>query len=178
MLIAPDRGPVLQAIDVAKSYGGVRALRGATLELCAGEVHGLVGENGAGKSTLIKILTGAVRPDGGEIVVEGRPLLQHSPRAAKARATGASLIASGLVPTTSLTSSGSSRSASAVEPTTSAKTAVRTFRSSRTAVVIERGKRRTARGSSRAAEEMRHQGSVDRLIAGRVAGHSIESRGV
>ena len=89
MVIAPDRAPLLQAIDVAKSYGGVRALRGATLELRAGEVHGLVGENGAGKSTLIKILTGAVRPDGGEIVVEGRPLLQHSPRAAKAKGIAA-----------------------------------------------------------------------------------------
>ena len=89
MVIASDRGPVLQAIDVAKSYGGVHALRGATLELCAGEVHGLVGENGAGKSTLIKILTGAVRPDAGKIVVEGRPLMQHSPRAAKAQGIAA-----------------------------------------------------------------------------------------
>ena len=89
MLIAPDRGPVLQAIDVAKSYGGVHALRGATLELCAGEVHGLVGENGAGKSTLIKILTGAVRPDAGKIVVDGRLLTQHSPRAAKAQGIAA-----------------------------------------------------------------------------------------
>ena len=89
MVIAPDRAPLLQATDVAKSYGGVAALRGATLELRAGEVHALVGENGAGKSTLIKILTGAVRPDAGKIVVEGRPVTQHSPRAAKAQGIAA-----------------------------------------------------------------------------------------
>ena len=79
-----DRAPLLRATDVAKSYAGVQALRGASLELFAGEVHALVGENGAGKSTLIKILTGAVQPDGGEILIEGLPVTRHSPRAAKA----------------------------------------------------------------------------------------------
>src|SRR5919202_555221 len=57
--------PLLTATDVTKSYAGVHALRGASLQLRAGEVHALVGENGAGKSTLIKILTGAVQPDAG-----------------------------------------------------------------------------------------------------------------
>jgi rhamnose transport system ATP-binding protein len=76
--------PLLTATDVTKSYGGVQALKGASLELRAGEVHALVGENGAGKSTLIKILTGAVQPDGGEITVGGRPVTHHSPQAAKA----------------------------------------------------------------------------------------------
>ena len=78
------RAPLLRATDVAKSYAGVQALRGASLELFAGEVHALVGENGAGKSTLIKILTGAVQPDRGEILIEGLPVTRHSPRAAKA----------------------------------------------------------------------------------------------
>jgi rhamnose transport system ATP-binding protein len=76
--------PLLRATDVTKAYAGVQALRGASLELRAGEVHALVGENGAGKSTLIKILTGAVQADGGEIVVDGHAVTHHSPRAAKA----------------------------------------------------------------------------------------------
>ncbi|PYQ47548.1 MAG: D-xylose ABC transporter ATP-binding protein, partial [Acidobacteria bacterium] len=74
---------LLQATSLTKSYAGVRALRLASLELRAGEVHALVGENGAGKSTLIKIVTGAVAADGGEIRVSGRLVTDHSPRAAR-----------------------------------------------------------------------------------------------
>jgi rhamnose transport system ATP-binding protein len=75
---------LLRATDVAKAYAGVQALRSASLELRAGEVHALVGENGAGKSTLIKILTGAVQPDAGEISLLGEPLPRLTPRSAKA----------------------------------------------------------------------------------------------
>jgi rhamnose transport system ATP-binding protein len=75
--------PLLRATDITKSYVGVQALKGASLELRAGEVHALVGENGAGKSTLIKIITGAVEPDGGELHIEGRAVTHNSPRAAK-----------------------------------------------------------------------------------------------
>src|SRR5690349_278325 len=75
---------LLEARDVTKSYAGVHALRGASLAVRAGEVHALVGENGAGKSTLIKILTGAVRPDGGTIAIDGRVVAHQSPAAAKA----------------------------------------------------------------------------------------------
>ena len=68
---------------MTKAYAGVQALADASLELRAGEVHALVGENGAGKSTLIKILTGAVQPDSGEITLDGKPLGRLTPRHAK-----------------------------------------------------------------------------------------------
>jgi len=74
---------LLRAVDVDKSYAGVHALRCASFDLRAGEVHALIGENGAGKSTLIKILTGAVVPDAGEIQFNGQTIEQNSPRLAK-----------------------------------------------------------------------------------------------
>ncbi len=61
----------LELIGIEKSFPGVRALRGVSLTVAAGEVHALVGENGAGKSTLIKIATGAQQPDAGSVVMEG-----------------------------------------------------------------------------------------------------------
>lgn len=74
---------ILRAIDVSKSYEGVRALREVSFDLRAGEVHALVGENGAGKSTLIKIITGAVLPDNGLLEVSGVTLRANSPAIAK-----------------------------------------------------------------------------------------------
>ncbi len=68
---------------IAKSYAGVRALAGVSFDLCAGEVHALVGENGAGKSTLIKVMTGAVSPDSGTLSVAGQPVSQMSPAMAR-----------------------------------------------------------------------------------------------
>ncbi len=67
-------GPLLQIRKLSKSYGGVHALRDVSLEVAPGEVHALCGENGAGKSTLIKILTGVVHPDHGEVDVSGMRL--------------------------------------------------------------------------------------------------------
>lgn len=63
---------LLQARGLTKSFGSVTALRGADLELSAGEVVGLLGDNGAGKSTLIKILSGLHRPDSGTLILRGR----------------------------------------------------------------------------------------------------------
>jgi fructose transport system ATP-binding protein len=71
--------PVLQARAISKAYGHVQALRDVDLELLPGEVLGLVGDNGAGKSTLIKILSGAVQPDSGQILVDGRIVHLRSP---------------------------------------------------------------------------------------------------
>ncbi|MCS7259780.1 MAG: sugar ABC transporter ATP-binding protein [Anaerolineae bacterium] len=64
---------------ISKSYDGTQALRGVTFSADLGEVHALVGENGAGKSTLIKILSGAVRHDTGQILLEGKPVSLDSP---------------------------------------------------------------------------------------------------
>ncbi len=78
-----EQTTLLRAVDLYKSYAGVHALRRASFELRAGEVHALIGENGAGKSTLIKIITGAVVPDGGAIEFNGKPITQNSPRLSK-----------------------------------------------------------------------------------------------
>jgi ABC-type sugar transport system ATPase subunit len=74
----------LEARRLVKTFPGVRALDGVDLSCRPGRVHALVGENGAGKSTLVRILTGNVAPDGGEILVEGRPVRFHDPRDALA----------------------------------------------------------------------------------------------
>jgi simple sugar transport system ATP-binding protein len=77
--------PLLKATGVRKAFGTVHALRDAVLSVNAGEVVGLVGDNGAGKSTLIKILSGDMTPDGGEILFEGRPHHPGSPADARAQ---------------------------------------------------------------------------------------------
>lgn len=82
--------PILEAVDIKKSFGGVRALKGVSLDVRPGEVHALVGENGAGKSTLIKILAGAVTPDEGVIRLDGTFLDALTP--AKSHALGISVI--------------------------------------------------------------------------------------
>lgn len=75
--------PRLQLNNITKDFSGVKALKGVSLTLMPGSVHGLVGENGAGKSTLIKILTGAYEKTSGEILYEGTTIEAMSPKKAK-----------------------------------------------------------------------------------------------
>jgi ribose transport system ATP-binding protein len=82
--------PALALERLSKSYPGVQALRDVSFAIASGEIHALLGENGAGKSTLLKIVSGAVRPDAGRIVLEGAPLELHSPL--DARKAGIALI--------------------------------------------------------------------------------------
>ena len=70
--MTPSDAPVLEVRDVAKTYGGVRALKGVSLSLVPGEVHCLAGENGSGKSTLIQIVSGVEKPDAGSIAIDGQ----------------------------------------------------------------------------------------------------------
>ena len=81
---------LLRLTGLFKSYDGAQALRDASFELRAGEVHALVGENGAGKSTLIRIITGAIRADAGQIELDGKLIVYNSP--AKAKAVGIAAI--------------------------------------------------------------------------------------
>jgi ribose transport system ATP-binding protein len=77
---------LLDASGVAKSFGAVRALSDASLHVARGEVVALMGANGAGKSTFVKILTGALKPDTGSVLIRGEPARVGSP--AQARASG------------------------------------------------------------------------------------------
>jgi simple sugar transport system ATP-binding protein len=75
--------PLLEASGIVKSFGRVRALRGASFTVYPGEVVALIGDNGAGKSTLIKTLSGVLHPDDGEIRFEGETVTLSNPVAAR-----------------------------------------------------------------------------------------------
>ncbi|MCY1224991.1 Fructose import ATP-binding protein FrcA [compost metagenome] len=75
--------PIVEAVGVAKHYGGVIALSGANLRVMPGEVVAIVGDNGAGKSTFVKILSGAQSATEGKLVVSGREVIFHRPSDAR-----------------------------------------------------------------------------------------------
>ena len=74
--------PLLAARNIRKAFGAIEALSGVSLTVNAGKVTCLLGDNGAGKSTLIKILSGVLKPDAGEIRLAGEPVVFASARAA------------------------------------------------------------------------------------------------
>ncbi len=80
---APPPADAVRMTGVVKSFGGVRALQGVDLRIARGEIHALLGGNGAGKSTILKILNGVHVPDEGTIEVDGVPLTEHTPEAAR-----------------------------------------------------------------------------------------------
>jgi simple sugar transport system ATP-binding protein len=82
--MSPDATLLLEARNVQKHFGRVVALRDGNFGLRPNEVHAIVGDNGAGKSTLIKIVSGVHHADGGEILIDGRPVTIDNPRDARA----------------------------------------------------------------------------------------------
>ena len=77
--VASTAPPFLAARGITKSYGGAQALKGVSITIQAGEVHGLVGANGAGKSTLIRILAGLAHADAGEVAIDGNAVAIATP---------------------------------------------------------------------------------------------------
>ena len=72
--------PLIDVQNISKQFGSVIALSGVSMAVWPGEVHCLLGDNGAGKSTLIKTLSGVHAPSGGQIVIEGQPVVMSGPR--------------------------------------------------------------------------------------------------
>ena len=96
---AQPETPLLEMQGIGKDYRGVAALKDIDFDLRRGEVHAIVGENGAGKSTLVKILSGAVAPSAGEILLDGQTIQISGP--ANARRYGIAMVyqETSLVPT-------------------------------------------------------------------------------
>ena len=77
--------PALIALEgIGKTFGRVKALADVRFEFRSGECVGIAGHNGAGKSTLMAVLTGVFRPDAGTMTIEGRPVVDYDPNAARA----------------------------------------------------------------------------------------------
>ena len=73
--------PLLRVSDLRKSFGGIVASDGLSLEVREREIHAVIGPNGAGKTTLIAQLTGTLLPDGGRIEFRGRDITRLPPHA-------------------------------------------------------------------------------------------------
>jgi ABC-type sugar transport system ATPase subunit len=75
--------PIVNAKGIAKTFSGVSVLQDVDFDICAGEIHALIGENGAGKTTLVKIISGVHAPSGGQLLVDGNPVRFKNPHAAR-----------------------------------------------------------------------------------------------
>ncbi len=80
-----DVQPIIQVKDLYKRFGGLVAVDHVSLDIHPGEVVGLLGDNGAGKSTLIKMISGAYKPDGGQILLDGQSVSFATPLEARRR---------------------------------------------------------------------------------------------
>jgi len=99
----PESQVLLSMQNIMKSFAGIPALSLANLQVRPGEVHALIGQNGAGKSTMIKILTGYVSKDSGEISFDGAPFSARSPQDAQAKGISTIYQEINLVPYRSIT---------------------------------------------------------------------------
>src|SRR5918996_1413765 len=84
MATASSTAPICEMRNIRVAFGGVHAVDNVSIDVHAGEVMGLVGGNGAGKTTLMRALSGAHRPDSGQILIDGKPHTISNPRDAKA----------------------------------------------------------------------------------------------
>jgi len=87
-LIPHPPSPAIRMSGIDKSFGAIKANRGASLEVMPGEIHALVGENGAGKSTLMRILGGLMKPDAGKVEINGKDVTGWSTSEAIAAGVG------------------------------------------------------------------------------------------
>ena len=92
MVSAPP--PLLEIREISKWFGDLCANDAISLTLKRGEIHALIGENGAGKSTLMQVLYGRIPPDAGEILLDGKPLVQSGATStpAASRAAGITMV--------------------------------------------------------------------------------------
>lgn len=98
MKYADGEVPIVEFRGITKAFSGVKALDGVSFSIMRGEVHCLLGENGAGKSTLIKILTGVVKEDAGEVYINGEKLHNQDIWQARAKGIGTVFQENSLVP--------------------------------------------------------------------------------
>jgi len=80
---AQNTQPILEIRDLYKRFGGLVAVNRVSMQIYPGEVVGLLGDNGAGKSTLIKMISGVYQPDGGQIILDGKPMTFSTPQDAR-----------------------------------------------------------------------------------------------